>query len=338
MKAFEPPADRRGRVRRNMTDENSRTPDGLRGTKALFGTYTRPTRIHSHDGPSLAQRRRQPDIYVQICSRCDKKLSVHNRSGMCKECGSRARGADHQRQHRNKLSSILAAYELAELGNALDLKLRRLIVSETMEVKQTAWPEWLEAVRKEYSGLSEHKLLNEFKALITATVENVRRQAVLVRLLEEGGADLSDITSPWLDDLRRVAYGQLVPELIVLATRNRAVFWQAKKLPVPDQTKLAKDEPLPVVVHREGYGPEPRMVKPSRMQDWEIRQVIGSGHIRSEAEQVSYLDNPRNRRASRVAEPIVVDMKNRQIIVSGDRIILTASQLLDYAKRLTEKK
>ena len=211
------------------------------------------------------------------------------------------------------------------------------MTTELLEKPGTQWPDWLEDIRSEYGSLSQPKLLSEFKALMVGTVDNIRRQAVLIRLLEENGADLSDIKSPWLDDLRRVAYGQLVPELITLGTRNRSILRQAKSLPVPDQMKIAKDEPIPVMVHREGAGYEPRQIKPSQMEDWQVRQVLSSGRIRSEKEQVDFLDRPQNRHR-RPAEPIVVDMKSKQLIISGERVVLSLEQLVEYVSKFTRAK
>lgn len=199
----------------------------------------------------------------------------------------------------------------------------------------TSWPEWLEPIRQEYSALGDQRLRSEFEGLVVGTVENIRRMAVLVRLLEERHVDMDDIKGPWLDDIRRVAYGQLVPELIVLGMKSRSVLRQAKSLPVPDQMKIAKDEPLPVVVPRPN-GPEPRFIKPSQMEDWQLRQVIAPGRIRSEKEQVDYLDRPNNR-PRKPPEPIIVDKKNRCLIISGEGIRLTVDDLLDWAKRLAEK-
>jgi hypothetical protein len=196
-------------------------------------------------------------------------------------------------------------------------------------------PAWLEDLRPEYETMGVGELKDELARHLAGTVENIRHMAFIVRRLEELGVDLSDIRSPWLDDLRRVAYGQLLPGVVVAGTTNRRLLQAARALPLPDQQRIANDEPIPVMVLREGIGPEPRLVPPSRMDAWQIKQVFGPGKIRSEVEQVNFLDNPKRQRR-RPAQNVVIHKRTQCIVVSGDSVTLTATQLAEYLRELTK--
>lgn len=197
-------------------------------------------------------------------------------------------------------------------------------------------PEYLHTIARQYQDMGAADLRASLARFVVGTVENVLHMACILRRLEELGDDLASLNTPWLEDLRRVAYGQLVPNALLIGTRHRRLFNAVRSLPLPDQSRVVADEPMPVVVHREGVGPEPRMVPPSKMEDWQIRQVFTKGHIRSEVEQVNYLDNPKRRRGAARNLGVLVDRKHRRLIVSGENIEITAAQMAEYLREFTK--
>jgi hypothetical protein len=65
------------------------------------------------------------------------------------------------------------------------------------------------------SVLSTVELRQELIKSLGITADNLVRLAWIVRLLEEKGEDLSDLKLGLLTHLRKIAYGQVLPELVV---------------------------------------------------------------------------------------------------------------------------
>lgn len=204
--------------------------------------------------------------------------------------------------------------------------------------KPDPWSERALDAAGRYESMDNERLKAELERLATVTVEGIIAMAAIVRILDARGVDLSGLRLRWLSKIRRVAYGSLQPGFILLAIQARELAKAAELLPMPDQQRIVDDEPLPVIVLREGVGPEPRMVRPSLMESWQIRQVFARDHVRSETEQVNYLDNPRRRPIPKTPAPDQqLDVRNKRLIVSGERVVLTLDRLLEIVKELTRK-
>lgn len=167
---------------------------------------------------------------------------------------------------------------------------------------------------------------------LSVTVEQIVRLAAIVRRLEELGDDLSDVELSLLPQLRKVAYGQLLPDLVLELQGRPSLLRKVSALPLPDQRKIATGVPLKVM---QGDG-DHRLVPPLKLTDSEVSQVLGDDHIRDEGEQASWLRD----RESRTRTPekhnrseVYVDMKARGIRVLD--VFIPASDLAHYLSQLT---
>lgn len=163
------------------------------------------------------------------------------------------------------------------------------------------------------------------------TVEQVILMAAIVRRLEELGDDLTDLEISVFPLIRKVAYGQIVPELLVRLQGKPSLLRRAASMPLPDQRGIANGEPLKVIQP----GGDHRMIPPLKLTAVETRQVFASDHIRDEAEQAAWL---REREQNQPVKPpdseeIYLDRKRQGIVVAGR--FISASDLAHYLSQLT---
>lgn len=175
------------------------------------------------------------------------------------------------------------------------------------------------------------ELRKDFVRSLSVTVEQIIRMAALVRRLDELGDDLSDLEISLLPKIRKVAYGQVIPELLVRLQGRPSLLNRAAGLPLPDQRRIAEGEPLRVME----MGGDHRMIPPLKLTATEISQLFRADSIRDDAEQMSWLRERRATQQSRgdPAPEIYVDKKRGGLVV-GERFI-AASDLAHYLSQLT---
>lgn len=139
-------------------------------------------------------------------------------------------------------------------------------------------------------ALSTADLRRELASSLHHTVAHFVRLAWIVRLLEERGEDLSDLRSGLLDYLRRIAYGQVLPEIVVRFASSPAMLRRIAALPLPDQRRIAAGETVPLVVWGESGRPDVRQVDPAYLAADQMRRVFGPNGLRSESEQIVLLE------------------------------------------------
>ncbi len=168
---------------------------------------------------------------------------------------------------------------------------------------------------------------------MSVTVEKVVQVAVIVRRLEELGDDLSDIEISILPNIRKVAYGQVAPELIVGLQGRPALLSRAVALPLPDQQSIATGKPLKVYE----AGGDHRMVPPLKLTNTEVQQVFAKDHLRDAAEQASWLrERTQQRTPKRVDDDEVYLDHKRQGIWIGKRFI-PMDDMAHYLSQLASK-
>lgn len=139
-------------------------------------------------------------------------------------------------------------------------------------------------------AMTSEQLRAELVKALQVTADSLRWTAWIVRLLEERGDDLSDLKIGILDYLRRIAYGQVTPELVVRYAQSPALLRTLAALPLPDQQKIAAGEPVRVVVRRPDGQFDHRMAEPLKLTRDQVAQVFGRGKIRDDAEQILLLE------------------------------------------------
>jgi hypothetical protein len=160
--------------------------------------------------------------------------------------------------------------------------------------------------------------------------------AALVRQLEELGHEVQIELGP-LPFLRKIAYGNMIPELYVALECDPQLLSRAGSLPTPDQERIARNEPLKVMELNGDH----RLVPPLSMTRREIAQVFAKGRVRSESEQVGWLKD-RARREQQKSFPlgdeaiVKIDRKRRGIVANG--LFVPAADLAHYLGELSRGK
>lgn len=152
-----------------------------------------------------------------------------------------------------------------------------------------------------------HRLTSEIESLTTldtaalkrelvltasAAAGQVLRMAAIVRLLEERGEDLSEVKVGMIRYLRRIAYGQVLPEIVTTFSDYPLLLNRLTSLPLPDQDRIARGESVEVMISTDN-GPDVRLIAPINLTAEQVYQVFGDGRVRSDSEQVAYLDAKR---------------------------------------------
>ena len=177
-------------------------------------------------------------------------------------------------------------------------------------------------------------LMAELTQCFEITVNHVIKLAALVRRLECLGVEI-ELQVAILPYIRRIAYGQIIPELFVAMQGDASLLARTSSLPIPDQKKIASGEPLKVMEH----GGDHRMVVPLQLTNREIKQVFGKGRLRSDAEQIGWLrDQEESRRLKSVSvdvQDIILDKKRLGINVRGR--FVSATDMAHYLAELTPR-
>lgn len=176
-------------------------------------------------------------------------------------------------------------------------------------------------VAEEYEELhafSTKRLREELARTLHLSAAYLRRLAVIVRLLEERGEDLSDLKLDLLPYLRLIAHGQLLPELLVQHGHSPLLIRMARALPIPDQARLASGEPVPLAIRQRDGTIDHRMVNPSYLTREQMTLVFSMGRIRPIEEQIVVLEARGRAQEPRLETPrgaVRPDLKRGGIVV-----------------------
>jgi hypothetical protein len=165
------------------------------------------------------------------------------------------------------------------------------------------------------------------------TLENVLRLAAIVKRIDELGFEVS-ISSAVLPYIRKIAHGQLMPELFVTLQGDQVLLDKAMCLSIPEQKLIAENKPIRVME----IGGDHRKVPPMSMTRREIKQVFGRGAIRNDSEQIGWL---RDQQATRTIDhehqdSVFIDRKRKGIIINGK--FLSVVELESYVRELSKKR
>lgn len=157
----------------------------------------------------------------------------------------------------------------------------------------------IEATAAELAAMDSETLRRELAEGLRLTARHLLRLALIVRTLEERGEDLSDLRIGLLGHLRRIAHGQILPEIVVRYAESPALLRRIETLPMPDQRRLAKGEGVQLAVRAPDGSITHRLVDPLHLSYDQVRLVFGPRGIRDEAEQAIMLDRQRPKPSSR---------------------------------------
>lgn len=185
-------------------------------------------------------------------------------------------------------------------------------------------------------SLSTNELIDKLQQGVSTTVETMRQMAEIVRILDERGVDLSAYRHFPVQQLRRIAYGQTTPEVVVKFQAAPLLLSRITALPLPDQQRLARGGKVRVLTETD-EGIDFREVDPLDLSRNEIHQVFAASEFRTDAQQRSQLMSPksRSRRIVKDESGVVVNHRLGGIEVNGK--FLSKSELIKYLARLEDK-
>lgn len=189
--------------------------------------------------------------------------------------------------------------------------------------------------------MTTEELRDELVAALKITAESLSRLALIVQTLEERGDDLSGLRIPLLDHLRRIAHGQVLPELVVRFAGKSMLLHRVSLLPMPDQQRLANGGTVELVVRRDSPDGEntsfdKRQADPQRMTPKQVCQVFANDHIRGEGEQILLLEDKRSPTKSASPRGKVRTDKQRGGLLVG-RVFVTHAEVLEGLSMLRDK-
>jgi hypothetical protein len=136
---------------------------------------------------------------------------------------------------------------------------------------------------------------------LSLTAKNMMNAAIIVVEMERRGEDVEGLKISLLHHLRKVACGQLLPEIIVRFAGSPLLIGCIGNLPISSQRKIADGEP--VLMSLPGADNH-RMVDPLTMTRSQISIVFARDHIRTHAEQLVLLDHRKQQAAKPIPESI----------------------------------
>jgi hypothetical protein len=179
--------------------------------------------------------------------------------------------------------------------------------------------------------LPTKELYDRFFAALALTAEALVEMACIVRVLEERGENLQELKLGIVVILRKIAYGQVLPELVAKYSTNPNLIRYATALPIPDQQRIVEGTTIRVMILAPDGTTDARHIEPHKLSPREIQQVFAADHIRDDGEQVSYL---RSLAAptKRARTPLEVNDKDKAIVVTGDGVKITFKQLANILR------
>lgn len=110
---------------------------------------------------------------------------------------------------------------------------------------------------EELSALPTAELRGELAKALGLTAANLLRLAVIVSILEDRGEDMAAFKGGFLDILRKIARGDLLPDIVVLFSAEPEKIKRAGALPIEGQREIVEGRRIvPDRKRTRSYGPE----------------------------------------------------------------------------------
>lgn len=165
-------------------------------------------------------------------------------------------------------------------------------------------------------------------------LDNLVEIATLVQEAYDEKIDISDLSVPFVQDLRRLACGQIRKDVFMTFLGEPQLFRKVASLPLADQDAIVAGKPVRVM--------EPdckgdfREMPVSALSGAEVKQVFSKRGLRTDPEQIAYLrdlQQPRRPEAQRPEIELDLNPKDPALLVGGLRIPL--ADLAHYVSQLT---
>lgn len=164
--------------------------------------------------------------------------------------------------------------------------------------------------------------VKKFADNVKRAAENLREMSMILRKLIEHGENIDDIRIGLKHLLRKIAYNQLMPEVVAAFWSSPAAMNRIASLPLPDQKQIVElTESGKGILVASAIKGEARSVPVNQLTASEARQVFAADHIRDENEQIAYLKS-REPRVVRARPQFTPDHKKKGInIALGDQTV-----------------
>ena len=183
------------------------------------------------------------------------------------------------------------------------------------------------------STLTIPELRTALADAMTFTLSGLIQASKIVGELERRGENLSDLRDSTIPNLRKIACGQLLPEVYVRLFCKPSILNRVASLPIPDQEKIAAGKPVEVYLLGDAAGAELILQRVEDMESATAQQVFASGKIRSKSEQVAWL-RARMIPRPRPAGPNVSLDRKRKGIYCESHSFVSLADLRDYVSQL----
>ncbi len=137
------------------------------------------------------------------------------------------------------------------------------------------------------------------------SLERLLVGCVALRRLEELGHDMALVRFRGGNLLKKAAYGQILPEVVLLFLERPSLAAAASNLPIPEQKRIVDNDAFRVMT---GDHDDHRMVRPIEMTPAQIRQVFARDGVRTDSQQISWIREKLQREARAAHQDVEVFM------------------------------
>jgi hypothetical protein len=187
----------------------------------------------------------------------------------------------------------------------------------------------------ELSRMDTESLRTELGRLVGLNAANFQRMAFVIRLLHERGEDLEELRLGVKTYLLKIAYGQMLPEVMEQFAVFPGLLQRVSNLSIPDQQRVLDAEGIKVASFRTDGTIEHRLAAPLKLSVRDLKQVFASDHIRNESEQISYLRSREHAALPAAKSPVTIDSRRRRLVITAPCTI-SRSELINFLARITD--
>lgn len=197
-------------------------------------------------------------------------------------------------------------------------------------------PKLMKDLEAEVREMSDDQLRAELFKGLQLTVLAVVRVVVLLREYDSRKIPVTRDDLPDLHHFRRIASGQVRPELYVMFFKRSSLVGRLGNLPLADQEKIINGERFQVAVTTpDGKGYTHRMMGVNEMLEDKklIDQVFATDHVRPVSEQLLVLDQ-RRAEAAKPSPLVKIRAQHRPkgLVING--LFVSIDDLLPAIRRL----
>jgi hypothetical protein len=182
-------------------------------------------------------------------------------------------------------------------------------------------------LQEKLQTMSEADLRKYLASKLQLTAENLVELALVIREFDERGIDLGDLRISLLVYLRRIAYGQTLPEVVAQLGGRRDLLQRVAFLPLPEQQRCVDARGLALVTGEIAGGDyDTRCRQLLDLEPWEVRQLFGPNGLRNPMQQAVWLKGQSVRAAQKqtqqptIERPTYVIEKNALVIHRPTRL------------------